>query len=740
MAIQSAQWQKLVEFEYLRRFAPSSGSSIKFVVGEPAVFSELRDWLASYSRAKGFLYVGMDSAVTRLHMMQEVFFAAARAIDWESLAQERVEAAFKELHYSWPKPGSRVPLHEVAVANGVADTLLLNNIDQWLTKHVMHDAAMTSDFREAMTYLCRQRLEPEVSAASLPILEWLRGELRVIGAVRPVPIGAKISRHNARSMLRSLCHWLSLGGRPGIVMTMDLSWLVERAASPAGIRYTPTSILDAFEVIRQLIDETDRLEGVLLVVTAPKAMVDGEDVRRTINQYPALKGRINIDVLARQHDNPLAPLVHVTSTGNGGSEIAVAEMTYSAERVAIEALRAGVPNEAAVRLLGTSEKEWCDRFESDLRQVARSSGILPSMRGRIIAGGFGTGKSHLLGHLVEYAQNQHFIVSLVTISKETPLFNVERVFAAAVRNAIVPDINDDVMSVAISRLDFGSPEFGQLEEWASAPDSGLAPIFAAILYALPRQVLGPEDRVAIARFLGGAKLNTSRLRQWLTALGARKLFDIKPVKASELALQRLRFAPALFRAAGFSGWCVLLDEVELVGRYSSLQRAKSYAELCRWLALDPRVAVPGILSVATIVDDFKTIVVDGRLDQEKLPALLESKALDHLIPLAERGMEEIEKRQHLLAPPNLERLTRDLKIVRGLYERAYAWPPPVSEVGEVRTVKTMREYIKSWITDWDIQRLYNTKDEVTAKPILPTDYTENKNLETIPFEELGEYA
>jgi hypothetical protein len=519
---------------------------------------------------------------------------------------------------------------------------------------------------------------------------------------------------------------------------MDLSWLAERAASPAGIRYTPTSILDAFEVLRQLIDETDRLEGVFLVLTAPPAMVDGEDVRRTFNQYPALKGRISIDVQARQHDNPLAPLVRITSSRDRGSEIAVAEMTYSAERVAIEALRAGVPNEAAVRLLGTSEKEWCDRFEADLRQAARSSGIRPAMRGRIVAGGFGTGKSHLLGHLVEYAQNQHFIVSKVTISKETPLFNVERVFAAAVRSAIVPDINDDVMSVAISRLDSGSPEFGQLEEWASAPESGLGPIFAAILYVLPRQVLGPEDRVAIARFLGGAKLNTTRLRQWLAAVGARKLFDIKPVKASELALQRLRFAPALFRAAGFSGWCILLDEVELVGRYSSLQRAKSYAELCRWLSLDPGIAVPGILSVATIVDDFKTIVIDGRLDQEKLPAVLESKGLDQLIPLAQFGMEEIEKRQHLLAPPNLDRLSRDLKVVRALYERAYAWVPPTSEIGEMRTAKTMREYIKSWITDWDIQRLYGTKDVITTKPVRPTDYTENKDLEAAPLEELGE--
>ena len=116
-------------------------------------------------------------------------------------------------------------------------------------------------------------------------------------------------------------------------------------------------------------------------------------------------------------------------------------------------------------------------------------------------GGFGTGKSHLLGYLGQHGQNQNFIVSPVSISKETPLFNIERVYAAAIRNAVVPGINDDVMSVAISRLDSGSAEFKALEEWASSASSGLSPIFAALLHVLSRQVLGPDDRMAIARFL-----------------------------------------------------------------------------------------------------------------------------------------------------------------------------------------------------------------------------------------------
>ena len=729
MATDTGQWLSLIEREYLNRFIPAGGSSIKFVVGDDAEIERIHKHFSAIAERDGLQFVHVDGATMKLHMIQDFFFALARAMDWEDLAQRRVEAMFHELKYEWPKPGHPVPLSELSVKNGVADNLVLLNVDRWLTGNVMRDHAMTHDFREAMTHLCRRRLEPPDAIGTIPIIDWLRGDLRALGAVRPVPIGSKINRTNARSMLRSLCHWQALARNTGILVVLDIRWITERERSEAGIRYTPAAILDAFEVLRQIVDEADRLEGLFLVVAAGASILDG-DTRRSFDAYPALKGRIVADVTAKMHDNPLSPLVRLSSTPQAPRTeiLSSGEIPLTAERLAIEALRAGVPNEAAIRLLRNSDHPLADGFVDDLRTIARTADRPPVLEGRIVAGGFGSGKSHLLGGLSELAQNQNFIVSHVAISKETPLFNLERVFAAAVRNAIVPDINDDVMSVAISRLDPSSGEFATLEDWASTPKSGLSPIFAAILYVLPRQVLGPEDKVAIARFLGGGKLLTSRVRQWLRALGAHKIFDLRAVRAPEMALQKLRFAPALFRAAGFSGWCVLLDEVELIGRYGSLQRAKSYGELCRWLGLEPVTAVSGLIAVATIVDDFRSIVLDGRLDQERVPALLQQKGLDQLAVLASIAMRAIEERQVFLKPPNHEQLTRDQSILRNLYQRSYDWTPVASDLGEQRAAKTIREFIKSWITDWDIQRLYGAQDEIETQS-LGTDYTENKDLE-----------
>ena len=95
-------------------------------------------------------------------------------------------------------------------------------VRKWLTSGIMRNREMAQDFRAAMAQLCVRRMELEDARALAPVIEWLRGELKSIGAVREVPINARITRHNGRAMLRSLCHWLRLSGGPGLMAVLDL--------------------------------------------------------------------------------------------------------------------------------------------------------------------------------------------------------------------------------------------------------------------------------------------------------------------------------------------------------------------------------------------------------------------------------------------------------------------------------------------------------------------------------------
>jgi BREX system ATP-binding protein BrxC/D len=407
-------------------------------------------------------------------------------------------------------------------------------------------------------------------------------------------------------------------------------------------------------------------------------------------------------------------------------------------RGAIEALRAGVPNRAAIRLLGERDGALANSFLDSLGRCAQGLEQGRPSEGTIVWGGFGAGKTHLLGFMRELALQRNFAVSVVPVSKETPLFDPARLFAAAIRTAEVPGANDDVMTVALWRLKSGTEPFDRLESWATeeARAGSLSAAFPALLWLIPH--LAPEDHARIARFFGGGKLSATVVKSWLRDNGAAKLFDIKPTREAELTGQRLRFVPRLLFSAGLSGWCVLLDEVELIGRYSPLQRGRSYAELARWLGMDELDALPGIATVAAFTDDFVAAMFDLRRDEELIPGRLEQKGLARQASAARRCMQELRRMRGVrLAAPDEEVLRSAQGRIADLYHEAYLWRPGGLAIGERRAGKTMRQYIKSWITEWDIERLYGERATIEADTIR-TEYAESNELEQAPVRSEGE--
>ncbi|MGH7068987.1 MAG: BREX system ATP-binding domain-containing protein [Acetobacteraceae bacterium] len=407
-------------------------------------------------------------------------------------------------------------------------------------------------------------------------------------------------------------------------------------------------------------------------------------------------------------------------------------------RMAIEALRAGVPNRSAIRLLASADSPLAQEFQNRLRACRQGLREDRAVDGIIIAGAFGAGKSHQLGYLGELARQENWIVSLLPISKETPLFDPAKVFAAAVRTAIVPDANDDVMTAAMQRLGERRNDDVRLELWTDEEvrNGRLARLFAALLRLIQKGNVQPDDLARIARFFGGAKLNLGEVKRWLKEAGVAKLFQLSPVRARDLTRQRLRFAPRLLTAAGFSGWCILLDEVELIGRYSLLQRGKSYSELAWWLGMDDKTGIPGVFTIAAITEDFSAAMFDRMGDDETVAPLLEQRGLAHEGALARLAIGRLKREDYRLNAPDESHLRQALAKIRILYEDAYGWQPPSTELAPPQASKFMRQHVKSWITAWDIQRLYGESARIRIEKFEP-DYTESSGLEQSPGADEG---
>ena len=396
-------------------------------------------------------------------------------------------------------------------------------------------------------------------------------------------------------------------------------------------------------------------------------------------------------------------------------------------RIAIEALRAGVPNRAAVRLMGTEEPGLEQEFDEHLHHVW-ATGSRPGLG---IAGGFGSGKSHFLGYLAEVARAQNFVVSRVVVSKETPLSDPARVFEAAVRAATLPDRHDDAITGALTILRQSRDKMAALEAAVDQAGDALAPIFSALLFLLQRDTLPAGFTRQMERFLAGGKIRAADVRQALATVGGARKFDLRLPAVGLLMEQRIQFLTALLHAAGYAGWCLLVDEVELIGRYTPLRRALAYAWLATWLGLEGARTWPGIVTAYAITDDFVTAVIDERDDTVRLTDRLRLKERHHEARLATIAMAHIAQtvRARRLRPPGIDELARANLRLSELYREAYGWEPPATDPPERTATRTMRQYIKGWITEWDMRRLTGdvtriVEDEITA------NYAEDESLST----------
>jgi len=400
-------------------------------------------------------------------------------------------------------------------------------------------------------------------------------------------------------------------------------------------------------------------------------------------------------------------------------------------RRAIEALRNGVPNRDAVTVLGCNQPEIEDKFRSQLQKTKQAIANGGKNEGIMIAGEFGAGKSHLLEYLMHLALEQNFVCSKVVISKETPLFDPLKLYRAAVGSAVVPGKRGSVMTEIATGLKFNSDLYADFYQWIHQK-AALNSRFAASLFLFERMPNDPELRNRIIRYWSGDKMGAGEIKKYLKACREPVTYKIDSITGKELALQSFKFAARLIMAAGYSGWVLLIDEVELVSRYSLMQRAKSYAELARWMGKLEESNYAGLAVVSSITADFQSKVLEGIDDFEKVPGRLRVKGTESdllLASQAERGMRVIQNELARLKAPDSTTLDQTYEKVRSIHANAYDWnPPPVPSVERLGSTR-MRQYIRGWITEWDLKRLdrdYNPEIEVG---IVEQDYSEDKNLE-----------
>jgi hypothetical protein len=312
------EWVTIVQSEYLASFVRQCGAAVKFAAATTdAGRAELQERLATAAEAHGFQFVLLNATEVRLHLIDQLFHAVARQVDWDGLTRAFLERLLRARGLRLPPAPEPLSAVRLAELNAAPEVLLRTELRGALAHELFEDYAMSREFRFAMFALCAARLDPtDNPALEASIKAWLRGDLRLISEVKRALIFQKIARHNARHMLFSLAHWLTLTGSSGLLLVLDVARYAEAvrpAQRGAGNYYTTSATIDLYETLRQLIDATDEVHALFVAVLVAPDFLQPQlrDDRRGIRSYQALYFRIWDEVYDRNRENPFSSLVRI---------------------------------------------------------------------------------------------------------------------------------------------------------------------------------------------------------------------------------------------------------------------------------------------------------------------------------------------------------------------------------------------------------------------------------------------
>ena len=312
LEIPTTTWLEVLEDEYLSTFVKDGGATVKFAVTPDDARPDLVRRVSALCDDLGYLVLTLSAEDVRIHMPQEIYFEFARQIDWLGMVRRVVLRLAEERGYRVDEidPDARGRIFEsIAEKNDLDPGFVLGEIRKSIRDRVARSPAMLRDFRDAMTYLCLHEVDDEEH----PLLLWLRGEARV-STVRDYSVFTRIDRTTARHFIESILHWSLIAGYTGTALLLDIARVTVARNPKDGLRYyTRAMATDHYELLREFVDDVDRLPGTFLLAAAGPELLNDQRGTRGFAIYEALKTRVMDDVHDKHTANPVSSLVRLGS-------------------------------------------------------------------------------------------------------------------------------------------------------------------------------------------------------------------------------------------------------------------------------------------------------------------------------------------------------------------------------------------------------------------------------------------
>lgn len=289
--------------KYLKEYIKNGGSKIKFVTGRTGSGkSHFLRLMTSIAQKENYKTVQFSAKNVWMHDFKEIYVEIFQQCGIMECLEAVSRLLIKEMGFDYQDIPEGMKFIDYLSQNNSGDALTKREIRSQLREIFLDNPMLDNNFALACSMLTG-------SILGYPVLEeqnrellllWLKGDRTVkLSQLRALGFfPSRITKYNARHMLRSLAEIIRMGGYSGLFIAIDNLEILISRSSLEPLHYTKMKRDDTYESIRQLIDDIDSMKNIMFVYAFDRELIDNENAG--IKSYQALWMRIQNEIIGER--------------------------------------------------------------------------------------------------------------------------------------------------------------------------------------------------------------------------------------------------------------------------------------------------------------------------------------------------------------------------------------------------------------------------------------------------------
>lgn len=289
--------------KYLQEYIPNGGSKIKFVTGrQGSGKTHFLQLMTSIAKKENYKTVWFSAKNIWMHDFKELYVEIFRQCNIMECLEGISRYLIQEMGFDYHEIPDGMKFIDYLSQNGSGDAITRREIRSQLRQIFLDNPMLDNNFALACSMLTGSILGyPVLEEQNRDLLlSWLEGDRSIkLSQLRALDFyPSKITKYNARHMLRSLTEIIRMGGFSGLFIAIDNLEILISRSSLEPVHYTKMKREDTYESIRQLIDDIDSMKNILFVYAFDRELMDNENTG--LKSYQALWMRIQNEIVGER--------------------------------------------------------------------------------------------------------------------------------------------------------------------------------------------------------------------------------------------------------------------------------------------------------------------------------------------------------------------------------------------------------------------------------------------------------